>query len=184
MQFRAFIKDVGWPSARPTTRAFLKSLPSAVEKRDHLKPIFSIGSVLVPPAAKVCIPQWSQGIGIPLLKMSIGGSYESIQVLLKKGATDEKDAYLQEVTRRLQYCIFFLLKQECNIQSKNEWLAHFAGTEPGEDYRENASQWSLTGANLCSLSDALGGYGVLLLLPPEVSRTMYVHFGKLLPIAY
>lgn len=122
------------------------------------------------------IEGWSHGdIDLSGIHLTAPEAYRNLQRITSQNR--RKIPYEDDVLRRFQLCIFFLMRSECEAPRAKR--ATFANSlQPFLDdalskINSNVKSWAVAGGNLTGLAQQLGGYGVLLVLPREVSRSVW-----------
>lgn len=143
-------------------------------KRDRLTPLWE-AEISVTPAVRATIKQWTTQ---PPAEICIGFSeqsaYESLSGHMKQKETD----LLDDISRRLQLCVLFQLyvryKESHDRSSRGAFASDIALTSL-EDHKvvDNVQHWVAAGQTLTSLAANLGGYGILLVLPTTVPRSVW-----------
>ena len=174
-QVKAFIENVAWPQSSQDARNFLNTL---MPKRDRLKPILDLNSISIPAPDALAVQQWSSPTSqsnLPTLETSTLGAYTVIRDLTN--APTSSVGYCEMILRRMHCCILYLLKLESHrddFRRKGVLTRAISGKveEQEGEISANISLWTTAGANFCGLSSALGGYGVILVLPSQISRNV------------
>lgn len=98
---------------------------------------------------------------------------------LQAGPGTKELTYVEHIVRRLQLCALYLRRQEYVLTHEiakrgafADAIQPFSGDETSK-VRRNVRQWSAVGASLLGLAHKLGGYGVLLVLPESVPRSVW-----------
>ena len=148
---------------------------SPAPNRDRLRPIFNVQALALPPQIRILIHEWSANQSLPPLELSHVGAYHTILDCLQ-GPEDPR----KSVVRRLHMCVIHLLRLEFEATTTREQNDQERFTQElilnrGYDQTEvshNITRWSSAGSAFRALCQALGGNGILLLLPGDVSRTV------------
>ena len=178
-QFLTYLQNVALPHANEHVRSVLAGINQPVS-RDRLRPILNVQSIEVSPQIGNLVMEWSRNQQLPTLHPTLVGAYQIIQEC-SQGPEDihSFSTYLTNIIRRLHLFIIHLLRLEFEFSTarRQNDVERFtqelvANGYNQADVSQNIVRWSSTGSTLWKLCDALGGNGVLMLLPRDVSRTV------------
>lgn len=95
---------------------------------------------------------------------------------LQASSVKRRPSYEEDIVRRLQLCVLFLLRVDAELSSKRAAFANSLHTFVEDDLDTimvKIRRWTSAGAALAGLAKQLGGYGILLVLPYNIPRSIW-----------